>query len=559
MKYSNAISPSLLKVLSVLVFIVGFLSPYLFMRYGINYGDEPYQIMVAQNYMDSPMSFFSAWMVHQWGRLFGWEIITMRYYAVSIQMFGMMCVAIYFWYSTKNIFLTFGVMGLCAFFYNVKPAIPYIIGWDATSNCFIMLTALILLLYLKNSKWWKLLLLALLTVCTIFSRLPNVCIIGAIAFVILVHGWSSNQKKLAMRHIVILLGIVVVLGILMISVFYGSPIEFASSLAINSVGSHGLKDLIQYPLLVLIGDIPILFFTWIPYFVIKWLKNFELKRKQFWLALGLFFVIFTLVGFGSFTQRGGGYNDYASIAYLYLCIVLIITRLRHDPGNGDSYSLIWATIVLCCTFPLVSAFGSNVFYTKILSVPFIAIIFVYLRKFQHQQFKIYTTFIALFISITLLGQKYLGSFFDYGPIAAKETIKIEKFNGLLTIHNRAAKVERTMAAINTDSCKNKIFLSDFSFRFLCYYLSDIKPPYDLHNWEDGLYDNPNYVNQTIGHIKKADKPLSVFMTEFYGRPNSYDGCRYVCAEETLMSKELMKLQPDSVLQYSDDIRIYQYQ
>ena len=50
------------KFFSVIVLILGVVSPFYLMRYGINFSDEPYQIMSAMDYSQNPSTILSAYI-----------------------------------------------------------------------------------------------------------------------------------------------------------------------------------------------------------------------------------------------------------------------------------------------------------------------------------------------------------------------------------------------------------------------------------------------------------------------------------------------------------------
>ncbi|MBE6319267.1 MAG: hypothetical protein E7081_09900 [Bacteroidales bacterium] len=74
------------KVFSVIVLILGVVSPFYLMHYGINFSDEPYQIMNAMDYLQNPSTILSAYIYNLIGKCCGFSLLSMRTITVIISI-----------------------------------------------------------------------------------------------------------------------------------------------------------------------------------------------------------------------------------------------------------------------------------------------------------------------------------------------------------------------------------------------------------------------------------------------------------------------------------------
>lgn len=229
--------------IGALICVIGLVSPYYYAQYGAFFCDEPYQILVAKNYLHSPMTFISGALSNLWGKLFGFGLLTMRYYSVTIQLASLVLGCIYLYIKIKRLAVVLLISGICGFLMNTN-LITYAVGWDATSMGLITCTALSLLCYQDKPSWLRLLILCGISTFAIFSRIPNVVIFPIISIFVFSIITEKNHYKQGLRIALTYVCAVLFLSVVLIDVFYGSLSNYVEMTKTNTVSNHSFRMMI---------------------------------------------------------------------------------------------------------------------------------------------------------------------------------------------------------------------------------------------------------------------------------------------------------------------------
>ena len=183
------------KFFSVIVLILGVVSPFYLMRYGINFSDEPYQIMSAMDYLQNPSTILSAYIYNLIGQCCDFSLLSMRAITAIISIITLLIPLLYFYNKRRNIWDTLCVGGIALFLMSAIQLKTILVGWDILSNLFIALSTIILL-YIVEAKRLVAgyLLLGFFVALAIMSRIPNVVLIPIVLCVICINSGAINNK-----------------------------------------------------------------------------------------------------------------------------------------------------------------------------------------------------------------------------------------------------------------------------------------------------------------------------------------------------------------------------
>lgn len=482
----------------LLCLLIGFASPYWFTKIGLHIGDEAYQILLAQDYTVAPLSFLSAWLGGLWGKTFGWDLLSMRYYTVTIQLAALSACCWYMYRRTKKATLCMMISGIVALLMSSLNTFT-MVGWDATSNTFVLLGALCALVYIQQPRVTANLLLAFISACAIASRLPNVTIVPAIVIVICLATYKSGNFRTVLSQIAIYIVSTLVIFATFVVIAFGSFDAYQIAIAENTVSAHNISAIfmpwlgpVQLILPKVLG-ISIVFF--VLYLINKKFRN----NKYAWLAGVAILIVYGCVRILRLSQV-----DYLT-CYFYICAYYALLLILF----GRKLKL--GVLFVLASFQFIPAFGSNIPLWKIYAPAMLPLLFAYTLPLFNKPLKVFSWTLAPILILSL--------FVCYGEVPgvpgahkhADSYINVPKLHGIRTYASQAKVMENLWAEIQHYHGYRLIFLSPRADRYMGYYLDGHAPKYDLHNWDSELLDNPQHISATIRTIKESASPSAIFV------------------------------------------------
>ena len=384
------------------------------------------------------MSFFSGFIYNVWGNTFGWELLTMRYFAIAVQLFALICCGVFLWHRIHNSYLSLFIVGMCCFFMNGMFNLS-LVGWGAISNCMLVLTMLACIYYISTPRLITLFLFCILTTFSIFTRLPNIIILPISFIFLLVYGYKTLGWKKSIIHSFLYVIIVFILSISLIILFFGSIGNYRLMIIQNTLSEHSLGNLISIYFVSVVGLFTIIGPIWLVYFFIRFAYlNVINKVIRTWI---LILVLLYFIQYCFFTYT----NDYCvttqivSFTYfLFLIIHAIWVTLRSNITHtfASKLSQLSSIIVLlvCSIIPII---GSNTGFAKLNSIIILPALLALSIPFFDRKIIIYTIVIALGLGVAVIRNKRNYSYSDEGIKNANCAINVPLLDNIYTTANRA--------------------------------------------------------------------------------------------------------------------------
>lgn len=513
---------------AVSVFLFGIVSPYLLAPIGVNFADEPYQIIVARYFKDAPITFMSGFLGHVWGQLFGWKLLTMRYYAISIQLIGLLCGGVYLYKRLHNAEMAVLIIGICAFFMNGMSNIG-LIGWDATSNCMLSLTALALIQYMSKPCFKRMVVLCVCTSVAIFTRLPNiVCIIAAVLIILVFSKNDSGRKERLLRSLTYCC-VTVFCSMCIICAFYGSLTGYIQAIVENAISDHSAARLIKYYYYGALEILPHFGLIWSMYLLVQVTCKYVNNRR----VRGFFLVAISLVFFqyARIKYLGNHCVMIQQVCYAYFLLLVVYSIVAQKGLNKKKEQNQHASLMIPCIlllFSLVSVVGSNAGSDKFNSVILLPILLAVSFGRFNIIIKRFTLVVALPLGLSIVWCRMESSFKDVGFKAASPITNVSKLEGIMTEHGKGQDLEILNKVIEENKGRDLIFASaglNYN-RFMGYYLNDSQPQFHQHTWDNNSCEMPDFINKTTEYLQIRKIPTSVIVLEVEGSETDFDRAMY---------------------------------
>lgn len=233
-------------ILLLALLIVAAVPGYRFMTMVLSITDEPYQALNAMTPACQPFAPLSAWLIHAFGEIAGYDLLGIRLFAWSWQVLGVALgiVAAYLLSRKLNLSLAAGVaamlmLSLCH--YGERYA-----GWSSFSATSMPLVFIALICYMRRPDAATAASVGLACSFATLLRLPSVaCTVVVTAMLIFYRpGFTLTRRERAI-HGGIMAGSFLASALLVLILIYGSLPQFFSAIAENRIGSHGFRDMIN--------------------------------------------------------------------------------------------------------------------------------------------------------------------------------------------------------------------------------------------------------------------------------------------------------------------------
>lgn len=495
----------------VVVVVIAALPSVWLSRYGVNYGDEPYQIMNGMDYRNAPMAPLSNWLAGLYGEMTGWSWLWFRYLAVVLNVLSVIMGALYMYRKTGRWALSAAVGFVGAFFIGLMQNVSALYGWDRWTVFGLMPCVLTMLSYIDRPALWKAALLGCLSAVLGLFRVPNFVIVAMVPFVMLLIGYKGCEwdRKVwgfgrVLTSVAIYLAVTALASVGLLWALYGGVGGWPAHLESNYMGSHGV-----WVIVVSIGyNVP----------------GFVTRVAVMWVYYHLLVVA---AGCGKWMSRAALLVSLAGLYYLLLsefdklqCIPLVYAAGLVVLASGcvvwNNRGELWrgpvvrvSTVLLLACVPFV---GSNTGVLKMLSWPVLPVVFVYLLPYFTRRMAVYSVVAVL----ALLGYAYSGvrnaTFGDSGIKEMTERLDCGVASGLYTHKDRAGHLEalyRDFSPYVNDSTYRTVVVRR-GVEFYPEYLFGSRSGFNAHRWDlwgDDSFDG----GEEWFEREVAEKPVAVLV------------------------------------------------
>ncbi len=480
-------------------------------RYGVNFGDEPYQIMNGMDYRNAPLAPLSNCLAGFYGEMTGWSWLGFRYLAVALNALSVIMGALYMYRKTGRWALSALLGVACAFFIGLLQNASALYGWDRWTVFGLMPCVLTMLSYIDRPALWKAALLGCLSAVLGLFRLPNYAIVAMVPFVMLLIGykcceWERSKwgfKRVALS-VAIYLAVTALTSVGLLWMLYGGVGEWLAYFESNYMDSHGTWVVVRSVLFQLPMFMTTVAAMWLYYHLLvvadgcgRWMSRAALVVS----LAGLWYLLLS-----EFDILQCMPLVYAS-GLVVLASGCVVWNNRGELWNGPVVRV--ATVLLLACVPFV---GSNAGMLKMLSWPVLPVVFVYLLPYFTRRMAVYATVAA----VALLGYAYSGvrnaTFGDSGIKETTERLDCGVASGLYTHKERAELLEtlyRDFSPYANDSTYKTVVVRR-GVNFYAEYLFGCRSSFNAHRWNswgDNSFDGGEewFVRQV------AEKPVAVLV------------------------------------------------
>ena len=503
------------KFFSVIVLILGVVSPFYLMRYGINFSDEPYQIMSAMDYLQNPSTILSAYIYNLIGQCCDFSLLSMRAITAIISIITLLIPLLYFYNKRRNIWDTLCVGGIALFLMSAIQQKTILVGWDILSNLFIALSTIILL-YIVEAKRLVAgyLLLVFFVALAIMSRIPNVVLIPIVLCVICINSGAINNKLKDVISFVISMCVTMLFVIIYL---YGDINSYIIAWQEWGVSNgHDFLDLLKIYLKDIVPYICLMGIIIMIYLSLYYLKQIggNLKYTKvkylvmaFWSSL-LLLILYQYESLNIVTS-----NIYTSI---YILIALYILYKNQIGENSKTIKKILFVVFLCS---LVSAIGSNTGWFKVAHIPSIICLLTLFLPYITKTIKDTLTILLVALFLFLPYSKIRESFFDKGLSKTTAQLSEPYLNGIYTTNENKDLLNYVYEKERNSTAEDVLFVG-FG-RQMFEYILDCRAHYARQDFY-GILEDEKYISSTKEYLSRVSTIKRVYVVNrnylYYNTP-----------------------------------------
>ena len=503
------------KFFSVIVLILGVVSPFYLMRYGINFSDEPYQIMSAMDYLQNPSTILSAYIYNLIGQCCDFSLLSMRAITVIISIITLLIPLLYFYNKRRNIWDTLCVGGIALFLMSAIQQKTILVGWDILSNLFIALSTIILL-YIVEAKRLVAgyLLLGFFVALAIMSRIPNVVLIPIVLCVICINSEAINNKLKDVISFVISMCVTMLFVIIYL---YGDINSYIIAWQEWGVSNgHDFLDLLKIYLKDIVPYICLMGIIIMIYLSLYYLKQIRGNLKYtkvkylvmaFWSSL-LLLILYQYESLNIVTS-----NIYTSI---YILIALYILYKNQIGENSKTIKKILFVVFLCS---LVSAIGSNTGWFKVAHIPSIICLLTLFLPYVTKTIKDTLTILLVALFLFLPYSKIRESFFDKGLSKTTAQLSVPYLNGIYTTNENKDLLNYVYEKERNSTAEDVLFVG-FG-RQMFEYILDCRAHYARQDFY-GILEDEKYISSTKEYLSRVSTIKRVYVVNrnylYYNTP-----------------------------------------
>lgn len=471
--------------LSLLLAVAGVGAMLWLMRHGINYQDEPYQMLNAAEYLHSPMAPLSAWLGHAWSSLFGFTLLNFRILAVICAILSVAVPSAFLYRRTRMSNLSIAVFGAGTLWLALVPAKSYLYGWDSLSTLLLVVVMLLCVSYLQRPSAKLATLLGIAVALATLARIPNVAAIPVVAAAILLGRGSAKNKALRLAAF---LAVFAAVGLACLTAIYCSPSAYFASFGENVISGHSFPYLVDGYLRTLI---PALRFSALALAILLCAKVFP--------GIGSMAVVAIVLAFGATLPSFPLATTANFLSLGLLTAVIILSDVRA------------AKVVLIVLLSLCATAGSDMGFEKVITIQAVVILAALSgSKTRRAVFLGGSVMLALSLWVEIPAQREL-AFEDKG--FARTTVRVAStpFAGVFTTSEKATEIQAIDSlVVSWHDRGGRVLVVGDCFRFAADLISgEPRFPATRHVY---LLDSPEYfseVSDALSATGPSAKPLMV--------------------------------------------------
>ncbi len=473
------------------------------MFYGVALTDEPYQAMNAIDWRHSPATFMSGAIVSLWGNAVGWNVLSLRVFAISVLSVSCALTGLYMYRRTRNAGVSMALTGIAIALSAQKDELV-VYSWNCLSTASFIVALLLLLHILRRPAIWKMAAYGLVAAFIATLRFPNVMIVPAVILIQVIDGFIGHRWRFVAMMACAFTVTFVSVWLLSVSIVFGSPAGFFDMLADTLVTNHAPAWLVLKIILTSIDCIArtsvLVLGAAMIYFAGRWFG----MRGAVWAGViyGAYLFIYL------YMTRYDGYAffiNHQALGLLVLGIIYVLLRRRGEPFGRDQVAL--CAMLVFSALPML---GSNVGIPKMISYQFYPLIGAFalpLIASRARLFCIVTLGVYLaFVPV----RKWCSNFEDEGVASATVILDQPRLKGIRTCPERAATIAALYDVSKSMAAGEVLFESQGPIRFMGYYLNESTPPYDANEWTpSGLLDHPGHMAKCLSRVDGRAGSLAV--------------------------------------------------
>lgn len=523
--------------LAVCLLLVSFVPGIYYMRVGIGFRDEAYQILNTLDWYNSPLApltgFFGSFLSH-----FTTDILAFRWLAMSLVWAATLVSGFYLYRRSGNAVASLLITASAIWMSGFNHLKGFMFGWDSFTT--ITLTAVIIsfLEYIRTQKRGWLLFAAILSALCTLCRIPNVVCIFIICIAILVNARLRDitfKKACADSFLYLITALALIT--LILKLMYGSFSDYQIAVSENMLEEHFWKYLVVayiYSftnwLFVYIGVFSALFI-----FIKNFVTDAHLKS---WVKVSCFLFISCVYFTYAYFEHDivYGLNYITAALTLFGCLFILLRKTRQSTFIG----------FLLLLFFLIPTAGSNTGLIKIMTFSAIPLLFIYLKDRWNNAATLTYLLVILVYSGLSAYRKMLDNFEDAGMGCMSAVVDRGPMKGILTTPDMAEMINSAIGDVQPylhRQYKVKVLGRGFDRFGWELTFSDRNAPL-RHCWtEDTVMFAVGGYRHYIENISDSAEPVLVFWAENinYKAIKDYARREDDCWEKVLLSKKLTKI------------------
>jgi len=491
---------------------------------------------------EAPATWLFAWAGHAWGTLFGWDFVTLRYFAVVWMLIIAIVGGLYFYSRSRLPRISIALTGVAMMMMAERQPL---FSWHYFTPLMLFLTIVCTLRSFERPKIWRFILLGIITGLTILARIPNVVILPLLAVAICLRGVSMAQRRLMWQMLGIVTGVCVATILACVTLSYGSPAAYWQALTAGLPSNHGMRFLVT----MIVQS----FAQWSPYWTVigfgaacVMLGHRIIRGRHVSLIISLATALYI-----GLTLYGQVFDGYARLIQHYVnglmfCAIFYTLLKTRKPGYLPE-RLQCVTLLLLMVVPVA---GSNIGVVRCIGAQLYPVMAAIALPWLSRRVCLYGSLvIAAFIGHIGL-HALAASHEDAGALYATATVEHPRLTGVRTAPERAAEV-RDIISLTPPEDSGEQFATAFTktyLGYLTYYLADTWPTICAHEWRRvSMHTDSAQVAECMQFVNNGRRPLRVIFQPDNGLAPGND----------ILENALIAAKPDSIIA-TDHYRAYLY-
>lgn len=477
-------------------------------KFGIFFGDEPYQILNSMDFRTTPLAPLSCYLGGIYGDITNWSWLSFRYLGFALNVISILIGGFYMLRRTRDLVKTIAVVDLAVVFSGLFQTADSLYGWDRWTVISLMMTLVSFLFYLKSQNRWLLIVVGGFTAVAGLCRLPNYVAVGAVIVILMLS--CRDRRVERFKSSLVYLVSVCVISVLLLSALYGNLSSYISSFSDNFMGAHYLKALMSGYLSVLAILICYIMVIWCGYHFL----GVSLKYKSGKTVVAFFSVIIVLYVFyyALLLDRHNGILTnvvYYKNALLYVLIGAgIIWRVRGGLrcDKTDFLSLFAVGIIA-----LVPCIGSNTGFLKTMALPVLPVAISFLIPYLNAKTNIFAAIAASALLLYSWNGSRNATFSDVGIKDATCVLDYGVLSGMRTSQENGDKLCRVIEDVAPRQRDGeKIIVFRRGDEYVWEYIFASRNPHIRHEWSvKDHYNNDGFTDKFIAEVTACQQPITL--------------------------------------------------